>query len=448
MLKKLWIWMDAADTADERGLRAPWRLFWVAFLIRLLYMTLAHTYRIRLGTDHFQFGWEAGRIAKSLATSYGYGNPFAIESLGHTGPTAWLPPMYPLLIAAVFKVFGVYTAASAWVLLAINCVFSATTALATWEIAARCFNRRVAVWSGWLWALHPAAMQYATRWLWEMSISTALFTWVIVLALRMRGVGSASDDGSAVVSEASSLQTKRWLLFGLMWGVIALSTSTLALFLPACGLWVLIGTWKRPHALRDAVLAGLVFVACLTPWMLRNWMVFHAFIPIRGNLGVEAFLGNGPGSNGFVMTFDHPNFAIDQLRQYAVMGEVRYAAMRGAMAQNYIHAHRGHFLAISLKRAYFFWIGTPSDAPWALEIPRMLSYSFISLAGLMGLALALKHRIVGSGLFLWAMLLVPIPYYMVMALPRFRHPLEPLLTVLGVYLFQSAILRSHRETSS
>jgi hypothetical protein len=78
----------------------------------------------------------------------------------------------------------------------------------------------------------------------------------------------------------------------------------------------------------------------------------------------------------------------------------------------------------------------------------MLNYSFISLAGLMGLALALKRHVVGSGLFLWAMLLVPIPYYLVMALPRFRHPLEPLLTVLGVYLFQSATLRSHRETSS
>ena len=51
-----------------------------------------------------------------------------------------------------------------------------------------------------------------------------------------------------------------WLLFGLMWGVIALSTSTLLMFLPICGLWILIGTWKRPHALRNAILAGLVFL--------------------------------------------------------------------------------------------------------------------------------------------------------------------------------------------
>ena len=176
-------------------------------------------------------------------------------------------------------------------------------------------------------------------------------------------------------------------------------------------------------------------------------MVFHAFIPIRGNLGVEAYLGNGPGSNGFVMTFDHPNIAIDQLRQYAAMGEVSLCChARSDGPELHSRASRA-FLAISLKRAYFFWVGTPSDAPWALEIPRMLSYSFISFAGLMGLALALKRRVVGSGLFFWAFLLVPIPYYMVMALARFRHPLEPLLTVLGVYLFQSATLPNHRETS-
>ena len=36
----------------------------------------------------------------------------------------------------------------------------------------------------------------------------------------------------------------------------------------------------------------------LTPWMLRNWMVFHAFIPIRGNLGVEAFLAMGRDRTG------------------------------------------------------------------------------------------------------------------------------------------------------
>ena len=156
--------MRADDARAEGDPRAPWRLFWVAFLIRILYMTLAHTYRVRPLVDHFQFGWEAGRIARSLATGHGYANPFESSYLGPTGPTAWIPPAYPSLMAAVFRLFGVYSAVSAWVLLAINCVLSGFTAMAVWEIGFRCFSRANARWSGWLWALYPAAMQYAVRW--------------------------------------------------------------------------------------------------------------------------------------------------------------------------------------------------------------------------------------------------------------------------------------------
>ncbi len=440
MFGRLWHWMKAEDSRAEGDPRAPWRLFWVALAIRVGYMTLAHTYRIRPFGDHFQFAWEAGRIARSLVTGHGYSNPFAPGSfLGPTGPTAWLPPVYPLLIAGAFKLFGVYTPAAAWFLLAINCTFSAATALAVWEIAYRCFPRANAIWSSWLWVLYPAAMQYAVRWLWEMSLTTFLFTWIIVLALRMRGINVGA---AAPQAEDKAPQTRQWLLFGMLWGIIALCTSTLLLFLPVCGLWILIGTWHRRYALRNAILAGIVFLACLTPWELRNYHAFHAFIPLRGNLGVETYLGNGPGAVGFVMTYDHPNFAVDQFQLYQQMGELRYARMRGELARAWMRAHPGQFIANTLKRIYFFWVSVPSDAPWALELPRVLNYSFISLAGLMGLALALRNRVPATGLFAWAFLLLPLPYYTVFVQARFRHPLEPIITILGVYLFQSATPRS------
>jgi hypothetical protein len=126
------------------------------------------------------------------------------------------------------------------------------------------------------------------------------------------------------------------------------------------------------------------------------------------------------------------------------MGELRYAKMRGDLAKAYMRAHPGHFLANTLKRIYFFWVGVPSDARLALELPRMLSYSFISLAGLLGLALSLKNRVPAAGLITWIFLLLPLPYYTVFVQARFRHPFEPLLTILAVYLFQSATPRRPR----
>jgi 4-amino-4-deoxy-L-arabinose transferase-like glycosyltransferase len=436
MLARLKAFFNPPIAGDP--LRAPGRIFWVGFLVRVIYMTLAHTYRIRVAEDHFQFGWEAGRIARALVTGYGYSDPFANVYYAHTGPTAWLPPLYPLLLAGIFRIFGVFTHASAWVLFAIQSAFSAATALATYEIGARILSRRIALWSAWIWALYPAAMQYAVRWPWEMTITTALFSFVLVLALRMRRIG-----GPTLTSNLEP-QAAQWLLFGLLWALIALSNSTLLIFLPVCGLWILLPGMKNPggilRTLAGPLLAALVFVACIMPWTIRNYAVFHTFIPLRGNFGAELYMGNGPGSTGFLMEYDHPFQSAEQLRLYAGMGEVRYVAMRGAAAKQFVAAHPAHFAADVARRVYFFWAGVPhpSDEAWYNELGRTLNFAFISIAGLLGLGLALRNRVPAAGLFAWAFLLLPIPYYLVTVHARFRHPLEPLITILGVYLFQSA----------
>jgi 4-amino-4-deoxy-L-arabinose transferase-like glycosyltransferase len=446
------------------------RIFWTGFLVRVLYVTLAHTYRIRVAEDHFQFGWEAGRIARALLTGYGYSDPFANAFLAHTGPTAWLPPVYPLLLAGIFRLFGVYTHASAWVLFTLQSAFSAATALATYRIAARCFSRRVALWSAWIWALYPAAMQYAVRWPWETTISTALFSFVLALSLRMRGVEESGQwsvvSGKREGKEGKTLKTDSlttyhlplttdWLYFGFLWGLIALSNSTLLIFLPVCALWILLPNLtprSSPgapslrskggilHLLAGPILSALVFLALIAPWTLRNQRVFHAFIPLRGNFGAELFMGNGPGSNGLLMEYYHPFQDAQQLRDYATLGEVRYVARQSAAARAFIAAHPAHFAADVARRTYFFWAGVPhpSDEAWYNEAGRTLNFAFISLAGLMGLVLALRHRIPAAGLFACAFLLLPIPYYIVTVHARFRHPLEPLIAIFAVYLFQSA----------
>lgn len=432
---------QVGDGENDR-FRAGWMVFWVALLVRVLYMTLAHTYQVRSLDDHFSFGWEAGRIARALVTGYGYADPFSTPAVPHTGPTAWLPPVYPLIVAAAFRLFGVYSAASAWVLFALNCVISAATARAVWEIGARCFNVRVARWSSWIWALYPAAMQYAVRWIWETTLTTGIFAWVIVLTLRMTDTRPQSNAMQTPPNSAHRNLTRNWLLFGLAWSLIALSNSTLLLFLPINGLWIAVHLLRsqvsRARILRDASLAAVVFACCLVPWIWRNWEAFHVVIPLRGNFGAELYMGDGPGSDGFLRVYQHPNTDAVQLRLYKQLGEVRYVAMRGSEAKAFIAAHPGHFVAIVLKRVYFFWAGVPSDQRFSVEIVRLINLQFTSMAGLLGLALALHRRIPASGLLAWAFLLLPATYYLITVHARFRHPLEPLLCVFGVYLFQSA----------
>jgi hypothetical protein len=428
-------------------------MFWVGFLVRVLYITLAHSYRVRLDQDHLQFGWEMGRIARAIVTGYGFADPFT----GHSGPTAWTPPLYPLLIAGVFKIFGVYTAKSAWVVLTINSIFSAATSSVIYEIAARCFSvlgssraRKIALWSGWLWALHPAAMQYAVRWVWDMAVTAFLFSKIIVLALRVRGVG---EDLPA----AETQTTARWAMFGILSGMIGLLNSTLLLFVPICGIWMLLGTIKNKTVLArtfpKAVMAGTLFFACLAPWMWRNWTVFHAFVPIRGNFGAELHASIAEGFDGFTNGSRIPICdACPVYKEYKQMGELAYVRRQDELAKEYIRSHKLLFVQLAVKRFYFYWFGVPHPIEFGVwnEAIRIVNYSFVSLAGLLGLALALKQRIPGAVLFAWAFALLPLVYYFVTIHARFRHPLEPIITILAVYLFQSAsssLRRCHEDRS-
>jgi dolichyl-phosphate-mannose-protein mannosyltransferase len=439
-MSRLSAWMKGGDQAPghvpnnviDRRIKS--RLFWVALIIRLFYITLAHTYRIRLFQDHFQFGWEVGRIARAVATGYGYSDPFT----GHTGPTAWSPPLFTLLLAGVFKVFGVYTAASAWVIFAIDSVFSAATATMVYEIARRCYpaQRNVALWSGWLWALYPAAMQYAVHWVWDMTLTTFLFSWILVIALRVRGIGEPPN--------AQHSTTARWAAFGLLWGLICLSNSTLVLFLPVCGIWMLLGPAKQRKlapALGQAVLAGIIFIACMTPWVWRNWTVMHAFIVTRGNLGAEMYQSVLPEHDGFPWgtTVSYVDSTPDY-QHYKNLGEVAYVKEKGDLANAYIRTHRRWFAQLFVKRIYFYWVGVPHPIEKSIfiEAVRELNYSFLSFSGLLGLALSIRRRIPGVWLFAWAFVLLPAPYYLITVQARFRHPLEPLITIFTVFLFQSA----------
>jgi hypothetical protein len=129
-----------------------------------------------------------------------------------------------------------------------------------------------------------------------------------------------------------------------------------------------------------------------------------------------------------------------EYKQYVRMGEIGFAKMRGDEAKVRIEARPWRTAKWTLDRFLFFWDGTPHPANGhrMREYLRQLSYCFLSVCGLLGLGLMLRQRVEGAGLFALIFVLLPLPYYLVTVQPRFRHPMEPLIAVLAVYLFRSA----------
>jgi 4-amino-4-deoxy-L-arabinose transferase-like glycosyltransferase len=407
--------------------------FWmvmIAFALRLALIVFGHTYKFKTYDNGFSFGWEMGRIGRAIATGYGFSDPFD----GHTGATAWEPPLYPYLIAGVFRLTGVYTSASAFILLTINSVFSALTCIPIFLIARKCFSEKVAVWTAWAWALLPSVMYWSTRWVWETSLAALLLALIFLLTLQMEELRGPLP----------------WIAFGALWGVAGLTNTSLLAFLPASGLWALF-TQRRcgSSALAGALIATIFFFAAIAPWLVRNYEVFGRPVFIRSNLGAELRLGNGPGANGTWMSYVHPSQNIVEFRRYQEMGEIAYVAERKHEAVEFIREDWGRFTWISVKRFIYYWGGLPRSS----EIPALAPFKnslFLasSILAFWGLGWALQKRKSGAWLFFWLVLLYPAIYYFVFPHPRYRHPIEPELGILIVYLISEANPRLKPERES
>jgi 4-amino-4-deoxy-L-arabinose transferase-like glycosyltransferase len=409
---------------------APRVIFWMALLLRLAYITLGHTYRITPFNHHFEFGWETGRVAASLAAGHGYGSPFG----GETGPTAWMVPGFTLLLAGVFKVFGIYSALSAWVIMAIDSLFQALTVPLVFAMGVRTAGRPVALWAAWIWAVYPGIVQYAARWVWETSLTALLFSAVIVLGMRMRGMGDASRLRPRM---------RDWALFGLLWGAIAMTNPALLPMAPIEGLWILSGTERRewPRGAALALLSAGVCCAVAAPWVMRNERAFHAFIPTRNNLGAELAMAWAPDSSGFSWGQTVPAIlAAPEHQLYARMGELAYVRMRDRLAWQWAREYPEHFWRLVALRFYMFWAGVPHEEGGhaAADAVRETAHCFGSITGILGLVVALRRRLPAAGLFAWAIAIHPLVYYFVVPGARFRNPLEPFLAILTVYLFKQS----------
>ena len=402
----------------------------VALVLRLAVLTVGHTYRFNPVADSFGFGWESGRIARSLSAGEGFSSPFN----GPTGPTAWVAPLYPYLIAGVFRVFGIYSHASAFVLLALNSVFSALTCWSLYCLADETVGRRVARWTGWTWALLPYSMYWAIRWVWETSFSALLLSLALLITVRLE----------------RAPRLRLWILLGVTWGVIALANPSCLSLLPFSAAWLAYRLWRRRQPwFAGGALAAVLCLALIAPWTIRNYRVFGTLVPIRSNFGVELRLGNSMSAQGLWMSWFHPSQDLAQFARYRQLGELAYVRQRRQEATDFIREHPARFAQLCLRRFIWFWIGTPRTS--ALDPSSAIRNSLFLLSSVLafwGLVLVIRDGRPGAALYALTLLVYPAVYYLTFAHPRYRHPIEPEMVILGLYLLATVLPEHSRESAA
>ena len=379
-------------------MNSPRVVFLVALTARLWVLSQLLPARAWSG---FYENIEFARIAWAVVSGYGYSSPWAHTPLA---ATAVEPPVYSYLVAAIFKVTGPYSYASLWIAVGLNAVLSAITAVIILRIGKRDFDTTAAVLAAWVWSCWLYEAVVSIR-LWESSLSALLLATALLLLpglIRTR-------------------RWSRWLLFGALAGVAALTNTTLLSLFPF--FWLLLWIRCRRRALScGKLLLASVAVCLLTvmPWTIRNYETFHRLIPMRDNFGLELWIGNHEGA---IHSHQFPSdFPVIDPSEYNRLGEIRFMEVKREIAVQFIRQNPGQFLRLSARRCWKFW-----------TIPEGSAWLWISLLAWLGLVLALQNLGTNAWPSAIVMVVYPLVYYVTHTFPSYRHPIEPVVLLLASY---------------
>jgi 4-amino-4-deoxy-L-arabinose transferase-like glycosyltransferase len=318
-------------------------------------------------------------------------------------------------------VFGVYTKASAIVMLFLDCLFSALTCIPVFFIAKKSFGDCAAIWAGWAWAFFPYAIFFSADFIWATTLTTLALASLFLMVLYLY-----------------SPSVPRWIGFGAAAGIGALIDPVVLSVIPLCALWMASRLFKQRYAwFAPALAAILSFAVVVSPWFIRNYNVFHIFVPFRDNVGLELYVGNNGDTWHFAPTGHHPSDTDREWQEYRTMGELSYMRYKKREALDYIENHKSEFAILSARRAIYMWTNFWSFSPRYREAEALDPPNIVLCTGLTVLALLGLRRAFRSGVdampYAIALFFFPIVYYFTHPEDYYRRPIDPIFVVLAVF---------------
>jgi hypothetical protein len=231
-------------------------------------------------------------------------------------------------------------------------------------------------------------------------------------------------------------------LSGFLLGLTALTRSVILPFASLAILWVWFSL-KRP---REAILAGLVLVITIAPWIIRNSLLSHKLTGIETSMGYNLYVGYHPQSTGtfiFGPSLDLLSILDDQARdkigtQKAIEfirqdpGRFPYLALR----------RLGYFFNLELRAFTYFYVNDylgfiPPPVLFLILLILAAPFVIVSLSAVFGAAtLTIRSQMVLVALLFIGYLL---PHIFILSEERFHLTLIPFLAIYAAKIWINGI---------
>jgi 4-amino-4-deoxy-L-arabinose transferase-like glycosyltransferase len=322
-------------------------------------------------------------LARSLAQGRGF-------CLVDGVPTAYRPPLYPIVLAPVVRVCGERDLPLG--LAALHLGLALGTIVFTYATAIR-------------WGLGPS----------RAVVAAAIVALDPVAVVQSRSVMTETLAAFLVAACLASVTLpgrRGIILSGIAFGLSSLCRPSL---LPGAGLTALALAWVGPEPLRRRSLNALIFVAAIlftmSPWAVRNWRMFGEPIWTTSHGGYTLALANNPeyyadvvdGPSGRVWTGSSQHAWLERVyRETVGMSEIEADRHLRREALKMAAGWPGTFLRATLARLGRFWGIAPSPAVY----PTWLRIA--TAAWTIPLWVALTVGLFRNGLMKWPSVVAPL----------------------------------------
>jgi len=185
-------------------------------------------------------------------------------------PTAYRSPGTSVIWAGLYWTFGHRYS----IVRIFYCILDTLTILLIFQIGRKCFSDTVALLASAIYAVWPQALLYSSQLLSE-PLFTFLFCCFILLSLKFA-------------------ERKSWpwsIAAGVLLGLAMLTRGNAVLMVALLILWSIWQFRGTPRLVVRGLAISLVALVMLVPWTIRNYEVFHSFIPFQTG-GGDVLLGS------------------------------------------------------------------------------------------------------------------------------------------------------------
>lgn len=386
-------------------------VFWSENRLQLLIIAVALTLRLFvlftegnrmfLGTDDDNYRESAEMLLQSGSFTYG----------GWKEPTVFIMPGYPLLLAGIFWLAG----STSWLAARLFQVVLSLAALwFTVKLSTHLGGRRTGIAAGILAAVYPPNLTAP-----NFLLTETVFASLLLLSLL------------AFIKARDSDILGWYAVTGLVLALATYFRPTSGLLPVVFGVYLILRGHPWKQTMVNVVVMGAVVGLCLSPWIIRNYVIYREFIPFTvsgGNPFLRGTYLNDKINERFPWVQGDRILSDKAQMEY---GKERFIAGFRNDFWSYLRWYTVGKLAVFWGGPYYYKELTYLPAKWV-----ELFHRLILILGVGGIiAGLLRERSRG---LTWLFILVS-GYFTVLHLlylpgPRYSHPVMQLLIVQAAYL--------------